>query len=36
VFGQALSRAWGERPALQSIDDGGEVCGPDGCAVPQQ
>ncbi|MET7295197.1 DsbA family oxidoreductase [Streptomyces griseoloalbus] len=36
VFTQALTRAWGERPPLKLIDDGGEACGPDGCAVPQQ
>ncbi|MBY8342282.1 DsbA family oxidoreductase [Streptomyces spinosirectus] len=37
VFTQALTQAWGERPPLQLIDEGGaEACGPDGCAVPQQ
>lgn len=36
VFAQALTQAWGERPALQLIDDGAEACGPDGCAVPQR
>ncbi|GGV79196.1 DSBA oxidoreductase [Streptomyces griseoloalbus] len=36
VFTQALTQAWGERAPLTSIDDGGEVCGPDGCAVPRQ
>ncbi|GGW72748.1 DsbA family oxidoreductase [Streptomyces griseoloalbus] len=36
VFTQALTQAWGERAPLKSIDDGGEVCGPDGCAVPRQ
>ncbi|MEU3196968.1 MULTISPECIES: DsbA family oxidoreductase [unclassified Streptomyces] len=36
VFAQALTRAWGERPALKMADDGAQVCGPDGCAVPQQ
>ncbi|WP_406728179.1 DsbA family oxidoreductase [Streptomyces sp. GD-15H] len=44
VFTQALTQAWGDRPPLKPIDggsgaadnqDGGEVCGPDGCAVPQ-
>ncbi|MXM63127.1 DsbA family oxidoreductase [Streptomyces sp. HUCO-GS316] len=36
VFTQALTQAWGERPPLQSVEDGGpEACGPDGCAVPQ-
>ncbi|MFD5639768.1 DsbA family oxidoreductase [Streptomyces sp. NPDC127077] len=38
VFAQALSQAWGERPALTLIQDGAgdaEACGPDGCAVPQ-
>ncbi|NNN36184.1 DsbA family oxidoreductase [Streptomyces sp. S3(2020)] len=37
VFSQALTQAWGERPPLKLIEDGGaEACGPDGCAVPQQ
>ncbi|MEU9355277.1 DsbA family oxidoreductase [Streptomyces griseoloalbus] len=36
VFTRALTQAWGERPPLKVIDNGGEVCGPDGCAVPQQ
>ncbi|MES5822710.1 DsbA family oxidoreductase [Streptomyces sp. RG80] len=37
VFTQALTQAWGERPPLQLIEDGGaDACGPDGCAVPQQ
>ncbi|MDX3756609.1 DsbA family oxidoreductase [Streptomyces mirabilis] len=38
VFAQALTQAWGERPPLKLIQDGGadaEACGPDGCAVPQ-
>ncbi|MFD6497861.1 DsbA family oxidoreductase [Streptomyces sp. NPDC059944] len=39
VFAQALTQAWGERPQLTLIQDGGsgeaEACGPDGCAVPQ-
>ncbi|WP_306183808.1 DsbA family oxidoreductase [Streptomyces sp. MK5] len=36
VFTQALSQAWGDRPPLTLLDDGGaEACGPDGCAVPQ-
>ncbi|MER7982020.1 DsbA family oxidoreductase [Streptomyces sp. NPDC095817] len=41
VFSQALTQAWGERPQLtliqdgKSAEDGAEVCGPDGCAVPQ-
>ena len=36
VFAQALTQAWGERPPLTLIEDAGaEVCGPDGCAVPQ-
>ncbi|MET8643588.1 MULTISPECIES: DsbA family oxidoreductase [unclassified Streptomyces] len=36
VFTQALTQAWGERPPLKLIEDGGaEACGPDGCAVPQ-
>lgn len=33
VFTNALQRAWAEtRPALQMVD-GGEACGPDGCAI---
>ncbi|MFI8087770.1 DsbA family oxidoreductase [Streptomyces sp. NPDC086080] len=36
VFTQALTRAWGERPPLEMVDDGAQACGPDGCAVPQQ
>lgn len=36
VFTQALTRAWGERPPLTLVDGDAEVCGPDGCAVPQQ
>ncbi|PAZ13727.1 protein-disulfide isomerase [Streptomyces sp. SA15] len=37
VFAQALTQAWGERPPLKLIDDGGaDACGPDGCAVPQR
>ncbi|MFC9847641.1 DsbA family oxidoreductase [Streptomyces sp. NPDC060223] len=38
VFAQALTQAWGERPPLkliQQASDDSEVCGPDGCAVPQ-
>ncbi|WP_316742322.1 DsbA family oxidoreductase [Streptomyces sp. MK7] len=36
VFTQALGQAWGDRPPLTLLDDGGaEACGPDGCAVPQ-
>ncbi|GAA3800639.1 DsbA family oxidoreductase [Streptomyces chiangmaiensis] len=36
VFTQTLTQAWGERPALKLIEEGGaEACGPDGCAVPQ-
>ncbi|MFJ2833360.1 DsbA family oxidoreductase [Streptomyces sp. NPDC087263] len=38
VFAQALTQAWGERPPLKLIQQGpadSEVCGPDGCAVPQ-
>ncbi|MEV3856539.1 DsbA family oxidoreductase [Streptomyces sp. NPDC050095] len=35
VFTQALTQAWGDRPApLQTLADG-DACGPDGCAVPQ-
>ncbi|MBT3150645.1 DsbA family oxidoreductase [Streptomyces sp. CHD11] len=36
VFTQALTQAWGERPPLTMAGGGAEVCGPDGCAVPQQ
>jgi predicted DsbA family dithiol-disulfide isomerase len=39
VFAQALTQAWGNRSPLRLIDRGdadAEVCGPDGCAVPQQ
>ncbi|MBO1335239.1 DsbA family oxidoreductase [Streptomyces sp. VRA16 Mangrove soil] len=38
VFTQALTQAWGARSPLTVIDtagEGGDVCGPDGCAVPQ-
>ncbi|MEU6572796.1 DsbA family oxidoreductase [Streptomyces sp. NPDC046805] len=39
VFTRALTQAWGERPALKTLDetdtDGVGACGPDGCAVPQ-
>jgi predicted DsbA family dithiol-disulfide isomerase len=38
VFAQALTQAWGERPPLKLIQQAtpdSEVCGPDGCAVPQ-
>ncbi|MZD08814.1 DsbA family oxidoreductase [Streptomyces sp. SID5785] len=37
VFTQALTQAWGDRSPLTVIDgaDGGDTCGPDGCAVPQ-
>lgn len=38
VFAQALTQAWGERPPLKLIQQtsaDSEVCGPDGCAVPQ-
>ncbi|MER6037250.1 DsbA family oxidoreductase [Streptomyces sp. NPDC001835] len=36
VFTQALTQAWGERSPLKPVgQDGAEVCGPDGCAVPQ-
>ncbi|MEU6126703.1 DsbA family oxidoreductase [Streptomyces sp. NPDC047123] len=37
VFTQALEQAWGERAPLTTLAqaDGGEACGPDGCAVPQ-
>ncbi|MFD9907093.1 DsbA family oxidoreductase [Streptomyces sp. NPDC059063] len=42
VFTQALEQAWGSRSPLTVISDdgaggadGAEVCGPDGCAVPQ-
>ncbi|MFG2516965.1 DsbA family oxidoreductase [Streptomyces sp. NPDC048584] len=36
VFTQALTQAWGERPPLRMVDGDAEVCGPDGCAVPQK
>ncbi|MFF3309728.1 DsbA family oxidoreductase [Streptomyces sp. NPDC002952] len=38
VFTQALTQAWGDRSPLTLIQEPGgaaEVCGPDGCAVPQ-
>ncbi|GAA3179899.1 MULTISPECIES: DsbA family oxidoreductase [Streptomyces] len=35
VFAQALTRAWDERSPLTLVDGDAEVCGPDGCAVPQ-
>ncbi|WP_055698021.1 MULTISPECIES: DsbA family oxidoreductase [Streptomyces] len=37
VFAQALEQAWGARSPLTTLADadGGEACGPDGCAVPQ-
>ncbi|MER6349714.1 DsbA family oxidoreductase [Streptomyces sp. NPDC001595] len=36
VFTQALTQAWGERSPLTLLDQGdADVCGPDGCAVPQ-
>lgn len=40
VFTQALTQAWGDRSPLKLVGggdggDGAEVCGPDGCAVPQ-
>lgn len=37
VFTQALEQAWGERAPLTTLAsaDGGDACGPDGCAVPQ-
>ncbi|MEU1133881.1 DsbA family oxidoreductase [Streptomyces sp. NPDC005900] len=37
VFAQALEQAWGNRSPLTTLadSDGGEACGPDGCAVPQ-
>ncbi|MFI6869855.1 DsbA family oxidoreductase [Nocardia sp. NPDC050406] len=35
VFAQALERAWRDHaPVLESLGDG-EVCGPDGCALPE-
>ncbi|MYW66573.1 DsbA family oxidoreductase [Streptomyces sp. SID8379] len=35
VFTQALTQAWGDRPApLKTLADG-DTCGPEGCAVPQ-
>ncbi|MFD3735832.1 DsbA family oxidoreductase [Streptomyces sp. NPDC058632] len=35
VFTQALTRAWGERTPLQTVEGDAEACGPDGCPVPQ-
>ncbi|GAA2563272.1 MULTISPECIES: DsbA family oxidoreductase [Streptomyces] len=44
VFARALRQAWGERPTPKPVgggsgaadgQDGGEACGPDGCAVPR-
>jgi predicted DsbA family dithiol-disulfide isomerase len=39
TFSQVLERAWSERtPVVQMVGgtaDEGDVCGPDGCAVPQ-
>ncbi|MEU6389875.1 DsbA family oxidoreductase [Streptomyces sp. NPDC046939] len=37
VFTQALTQAWENRSPLTVIDSaqGGDACGPDGCAVPQ-
>jgi predicted DsbA family dithiol-disulfide isomerase len=38
VFTQALTQAWGDRSLLTLLQEPGgaaEVCGPDGCAVPQ-
>ncbi|MFF2655058.1 DsbA family oxidoreductase [Streptomyces sp. NPDC058045] len=34
VFARALTQAWCDRAPLDVVGDGGEVCGPDGCAVP--
>ncbi|MEU8590612.1 DsbA family oxidoreductase [Streptomyces sp. NPDC048664] len=35
VFTQALTQAWGERPALKLVEEEeAGACGPDGCAVP--
>ncbi|MDW4908070.1 DsbA family oxidoreductase [Streptomyces sp. ADMS] len=41
VFAQALTQAWGERPAPLKVvqaegSESAEVCGPDGCAVSQK
>ncbi|MGW7267677.1 DsbA family oxidoreductase [Streptomyces sp. NPDC054842] len=39
VFTQALTQAWGDRSPLTLLQEPGgaaEVCGPDGCAVPQK
>ncbi|GAA1003245.1 DsbA family oxidoreductase [Streptomyces thermogriseus] len=35
VFTRALTQAWSERAPLTVVQGGGDVCGPDGCAVPQ-
>ncbi|MFD6416635.1 DsbA family oxidoreductase [Streptomyces sp. NPDC060194] len=38
VFTRALTQAWDAKPRLATVAGGedGEVCGPDGCAVPQR
>lgn len=38
VFTRALTQAWGDRPAIELVqqDDTAEACDPDGCAVPQK
>ncbi|WP_328539451.1 DsbA family oxidoreductase [Streptomyces sp. NBC_00344] len=35
VFAQALGQAWDAKPRLATISGEGEVCGPEGCEVPQ-
>ncbi|MCX4551851.1 DsbA family oxidoreductase [Streptomyces sp. NBC_01267] len=35
VFTQALGQAWDAKPRLTAVSGDGEVCGPDGCDVPQ-
>lgn len=35
VFTRALTQAWDARPRLKTVEGEAEICGPDGCAVPQ-
>ncbi|MGB3302440.1 DsbA family oxidoreductase [Gordonia sp. (in: high G+C Gram-positive bacteria)] len=35
TFTQALTQAWGDRPAAPTLIADGDACGPDGCEVPQ-
>jgi predicted DsbA family dithiol-disulfide isomerase len=37
VFTRALTQAWGERTPVRMVaGDGGDACGPEGCAAPQR